>query len=641
MEVDVEHRLVRLSPVVLEHVVGGRSRHLHEGTGEPRQHAPDRGGALLGQLVEVPLALLRNDEEMTSGEGPDVEERQDTVVLVDPVTGNLPVQNPVEDRGLGHRTLSSRGGWPGRPGGCAGAEWPETGRAILPDILGEQKGLGVGDTRAQRAPGPLIRALCEARSSLGECRAPRSAEAPAASGVNPRRERADTDDMEPGLALVMIVRDEADHLGRCLESAREVCDDIIVLDTGSTDATMQIARAHGARVFEQPWADDFSAARNRALEEAHHEWILQLDADERLHADDLPQLRAIVDMPISRESPPAVHQLYIENELPSGGVSSFYSPRLFPNGHGIHYQGVVHNQLVFDLPSRTTEIRLRHTGYSLDPERMRRKFERSAPLLRRQTRERPDDPYPPYYLASFCFNQGVLDEAIDSARASLARGRSADPDPLLEMATWDLLGLGLERAGDLEGARDAFRRALAVDPTFVDAHFDLAHLEDRSGRTTEAIAHYQAYFDHRDAWRFSPRATRIILRTVDSPAIVWNNLGACYRRAGRAEDACLAFRTATQLQPDLATAQRNLACLLAAAGHFEAAEPHFRLARQGVVPEPETGNQHAVLLIRLGRSDEALAIFEDLRARFPDDSTIHRNLAQLRSRLADPEARAR
>lgn len=440
--------------------------------------------------------------------------------------------------------------------------------------------------------------------------------------------------MEPGLALVMIVRDEADHLGRCLESVRAICDDIIVLDTGSTDATMEIARAHGARVFEQPWAGDFSAARNRALEEARHEWVLQLDADEWIVTEDLSPLRAIVDAPRSAESPPSVHQLYIENELPSGGVSSFYSPRLFPNGHGIHYRGTVHNQLVFDLPSRTTEIRLRHTGYSLEPERMRRKFERSAPLLRQQMRERPNDPYPPYYLASFCFNQGVLDEAIDSARASLSRGRANEPDPLLEMATWDLLGLSLERTGDVAGAREAYHRALEVDPTFVDAHFDLAHLEDRAGRLEPAIVHYLGYFEHREAWRFSPRATRIILRTVDSPAIVWNNLGACYRRAGRAEDAGIAFRTAVELQPDLAVAQRNLACLLAAAGHFDAAEPHFRLARQGTVPEPETGNQHAVLLVRLGRPSEALAIFEDLRARFPDDSTILRNLDQLRLQLA-------
>ena len=86
----------------------------------------------------------------------------------------------------------------------------------------------------------------------------------------------------PTLALSMIVRDAEKDLPACLESARGLVDEIVVADTGSTDATPEVARRYGAQVFSIPWEQDYARARNLALAEVRSDWVLMLDADEQL-----------------------------------------------------------------------------------------------------------------------------------------------------------------------------------------------------------------------------------------------------------------------------------------------------------------------------------------------------------------------
>lgn len=90
------------------------------------------------------------------------------------------------------------------------------------------------------------------------------------------------------ISLCMIVKDEEEHLPRCLASVADVVDEIVVVDTGSQDHTVAVAAAHGARVFQIPWTGDFSAARNAAIDRATGDWVLVLDADDEL----TPETRA-------------------------------------------------------------------------------------------------------------------------------------------------------------------------------------------------------------------------------------------------------------------------------------------------------------------------------------------------------------
>ena len=96
------------------------------------------------------------------------------------------------------------------------------------------------------------------------------------------------------VSLCVIARDEAEALGPCIESARPVVDEIVVVDTGSSDETIAVARAHGANVIEAPWTDDFAAVRNIGLAQASGAWVLTLDADERLSPEAVDSLVATI-----------------------------------------------------------------------------------------------------------------------------------------------------------------------------------------------------------------------------------------------------------------------------------------------------------------------------------------------------------
>jgi len=96
--------------------------------------------------------------------------------------------------------------------------------------------------------------------------------------------------VRPSISACMIVRNEEKLLPGCLESIRDWVDEIIVVDTGSSDATLDIARQYGARVFQQPWEGDFSKHRNYSVEQASGDWLLIIDADERFVLEDVPQI---------------------------------------------------------------------------------------------------------------------------------------------------------------------------------------------------------------------------------------------------------------------------------------------------------------------------------------------------------------
>lgn len=198
------------------------------------------------------------------------------------------------------------------------------------------------------------------------------------------------------LALVMIVRDEAARIARCLASARALVDDIVVLDTGSLDATPAIARAYGARVFCFDWCDDFAAARNVALSHSDADWNLVLDADEWIDAAaGLVVLDKVLDA--AADGGPCVGVLPVTSEFDLQGqveTSVQWLPRLLPRG--VRYTGRIHEQPASGLPRRRISLAVRHDGYRHDA--LERKRGRNEALLLRALADTPGDPYLLYQL---------------------------------------------------------------------------------------------------------------------------------------------------------------------------------------------------------------------------------------------------
>jgi hypothetical protein len=215
----------------------------------------------------------------------------------------------------------------------------------------------------------------------------------------------------PRLAATLIARNEARSITRCLESVRPWVDHIILLDTGSTDDTAELAKRCGAEVHHLDWPDDFSVARNHALDLADADWNLVIDADEWITSGG-EALRAWCD------GPPRLGALCIHNlfDMPPGSATAPSLPssrswiaRLLPRG--VRYQGRIHEQPVSPLPVARLDLHIGHDGY-LDVQTIGKR-DRNRPLLLRDLQENPQDPYTLYQLGKDAESRQVWTEARD------------------------------------------------------------------------------------------------------------------------------------------------------------------------------------------------------------------------------------
>lgn len=222
------------------------------------------------------------------------------------------------------------------------------------------------------------------------------------------------------LALVVIARDEAHCIARCLESARSLVDEMIVLDTGSRDATAAIARDCGAQVHEFAWCDDFAAARNAALALSSCAWNLVLDADEWLESADRAALDAVLAGPPLLGLLPVASAFELQDRI---AHSTSWIARLLPRG--VHYAGRIHEQPVSGLPRQRLALAVRHDGYL--QQQLARKRGRNEALLMRALEEAPQDAYLLYQIGKNHEVEADFEQAVPRYRAALALAAQEAP----------------------------------------------------------------------------------------------------------------------------------------------------------------------------------------------------------------------
>ncbi|HEX4122408.1 MAG TPA: glycosyltransferase [Verrucomicrobiae bacterium] len=218
------------------------------------------------------------------------------------------------------------------------------------------------------------------------------------------------------ISVCLITKNEEEFLGRCLRSVQSIASQIVVVDTGSTDRTVEIAKEHGAEVHSFEWCDDFAAARNTALEHATGDWILILDADEELMAGE----GQILGREIQASTVLGYRIPIIDAGREAEGCS--YVPRLFRNAPGLFFVGRIHEQAFSSIQVRCQQwglkhqigkSRLLHHGYSEEILAGRHKVERNLKLLRRAIDELPDEPNLLMSLGLELVRSGQLDAGID------------------------------------------------------------------------------------------------------------------------------------------------------------------------------------------------------------------------------------
>jgi len=238
----------------------------------------------------------------------------------------------------------------------------------------------------------------------------------------------------PRVSLCMIVRDETTMLPDCLASVRGAVDEVVVVDTGSVDDTPQVARAAGAIVVHRPWDDDFAAPRNLAITVATGDWILVLDADERLTRGAAKIIRRAVErvdidcglLPLHNA---ADAEADIEAVRRGRGRASEVSflPRLLRRTDDLAFEGVIHENVSQWLHRRSSRIRLLdgadivHLGYASTVQAARQKYLRDVTLLEKAIAEDPDDPSYYGYLALGHLDAGEVGRARQTSEEGWVR----------------------------------------------------------------------------------------------------------------------------------------------------------------------------------------------------------------------------
>jgi Glycosyl transferase family 2 len=235
--------------------------------------------------------------------------------------------------------------------------------------------------------------------------------------------------MPPCVSLCLIAKDEEANLPTCLQSAAGLVDEIVVVDTGSSDRTREVARELGARVFDFAWVDSFAAARNESLRHATGDWILWLDGDEHFDEMNRGKLRALLDG-LNGEDASFVMTQQSAPDTAQGSATEVTQVRLFRNHPQIRWSYRVHEQILPALRRvghdvRFTDIVIAHTGY-VDPILRGRKSQRNLRLLHLEEAEQPDDPFTLFNLGWAYQELGEIGEALPLLHRSLERSRPGD-----------------------------------------------------------------------------------------------------------------------------------------------------------------------------------------------------------------------
>jgi glycosyltransferase involved in cell wall biosynthesis len=276
------------------------------------------------------------------------------------------------------------------------------------------------------------------------------------------------------LSLCMIVKNEARSLPQCLDSVRDLAAELVIVDTGSVDATPQVAASYGAKVnaFDFTFVD-FAAARNHALTLATGQWILVLDADETLRPESIPVIREIA----ARNNNAGY---YFERWNHRSDVSTparDYVVRLFPNRAAYRYRGRVHETIDASIRAGggcllESGIRIDHRFVS-DPETRRRKNLRYIEILNEEIAADPDDDTRLIFLAAEYHQLEMFREAAGIAER-LASMRPLDPRAHLHAGVYHLL-----YTLDWRQARADLLEALRLRPDYAEAQSFLQLLEER------------------------------------------------------------------------------------------------------------------------------------------------------------------
>ena len=364
----------------------------------------------------------------------------------------------------------------------------------------------------------------------------------------------------------MIVKNEEKNLPSCLKSVLDLVDEMIVVDTGSTDNTKQIAIDLGAKVYDYPWQNNFAQARNHGLQYVTKDWVLVLDADEILSPKAIPQIKQLTQ----KEDNLVVN--LIRHEI--GALSSPYSSlsRLFRRHSDINFSRPYHaliDDAVIDLLEKENhwkiidlgEIAIQHYGYQPEIIMSQDKTQRAKTAMESYLAEYPDDAYTCSKLGSLYIDIGKFRKGLNLLKQGL-KSNSLTPTIAFELH-YHLANAYVKGQQYILAVKN-YQRAIAQpiqEKLKLGAYHNYGSLCYQQKDFQNAISLYQN-----------------CLLIEPTFALVYYNLGLTYKAMGQITEAIESYQNAIKYNPDYAWAYQNLAVLQYKQENMEDSIKYFQKA---------------------------------------------------------------
>lgn len=340
--------------------------------------------------------------------------------------------------------------------------------------------------------------------------------------------------MVSSISVAMIVKNEADHLEECLAGLTDLAGEFCIVDTGSCDSTVEIARRYHAKVSVFLWCDDFSAARNESLRICTRDWVFVVDADERIAREDLPVLRALAEGPAGRcyrfvtrnytnTTNTAEFTPCAPNDPHARGFAGWFPSskvRFFPNRRGAQFEGTVHELVHTSLERAGIHaypcgVPIHHYPLLKPPSRIREKQDLYLQLGHAKVAAEPGNTQAYAELGNQYVEVGDFGRAVAAYRECLRldpqnavvlkdlgaalhlANRSEEAIKVLQLAlrmnprmaeAWRNLGVIQSSLRDWEAARECFMKAVEADPAWLEGHRYLSVALEECGTLEQAAA---------------------------------------------------------------------------------------------------------------------------------------------------------
>ena len=250
------------------------------------------------------------------------------------------------------------------------------------------------------------------------------------------------------LAACLIVKNERDNLPRCLKSLKGFVDKIVIVDTGSEDNTIEIAKSFGAEVHVHPWENDFSLHRNQSIGYADTDWVFIIDADEEAEYEHgVEEARRQFEMLVDYHDAIAIRA----KDIQKGRVAmQFFTTRLFCNGT-VHYEGVIHNQPITKSKAVFFSlVNTRHYGYDITAEAKAEKARRTVGLLKERLAKDSKDHACHFYLSQIFADMGDCRGCTREGEAYLAARPELEPKGLYNTSVYYTIAHNYMKLGDMK-----------------------------------------------------------------------------------------------------------------------------------------------------------------------------------------------